>query len=41
MLVIAVLAVMSKLTNPEPRQLTGEFSEHGLKYPLGPTNSFV
>jgi hypothetical protein len=30
MLVIAVLAVMSKLTNPEARQVTGEFCEHGL-----------
>jgi hypothetical protein len=41
MLVIAMLAVMSKFTNPESRQLNGEFCEHGLEYPLGPTNSFV
>jgi len=41
MLVIAVLAVVSKFTNPEARQLNGEFCEHGLEYPLGPTNSFV
>jgi hypothetical protein len=40
-LVIAVLAVVSKFTNPEARQLNGEFCEHGLEYPLGPTNSIV
>jgi hypothetical protein len=39
MLVITVLAVMSEFSNPKAWQLTGEFCEHGLKYPLGPTKS--